>query len=153
MVALSQTLVIILMIGMAFSLPTNSVTDDRETMPRFRRKVGNLNITTTLQQYMQDLYEEYASESENREDKPTDVWCFPDKGELSFPYFMYSSSFTYTIINYDATSLTTQMLPKNFSEQNQRGTQSVKHTHSLSSSGALQLVSFRTKHSVSRAAF
>lgn len=49
---------------------------------RFRRRVGNLNITSTLEQYVHDLYEEYASESGKLRygaDKPTDVWCFPDK--------------------------------------------------------------------------
>ena len=80
--------VIVLMLGLAFSLPvdqrrTNGVVDEPDASPRFRRRVGNLNITSTLEQYVRDLYEEYASESGYGADKPTDVWCFADKGEIS----------------------------------------------------------------------
>lgn len=75
------------MLGLAFSLPVeqrraNGVADEPETSARFRRRVGNLNITSTLEQYIRDLYEEYASESGRLRygaDKPTDVWCFADK--------------------------------------------------------------------------
>ena len=64
---------------------TNVVADEPETS--FPRHVGNLNITSPMEQYMRDLYKEYASESgklQYRVDKPTNVWCFPDKGEFLF---------------------------------------------------------------------
>ena len=81
--------VIVLVLGLGISLPVeqrraNGVVDEPDASPRFRRRVGNLNITSTLEQYVRDLYEEYASGSEYGADKPTDVWCFADKGELSF---------------------------------------------------------------------
>jgi hypothetical protein len=90
--------VIVLVFGLGFSLPverrrTNGMADEPE---RFRRRVGNLNITSTLEQYVHDLYEEYASESGKLRygaDKPTDVWCFPDKGELLFSLLSLLASF------------------------------------------------------------
>ena len=63
---------------------TNAVADEPETS--FPRQVGNLNITSPMEQYMRDLYKEYAYESGKLRhgiDKPTDVLCFPDKGEFS----------------------------------------------------------------------
>ena len=67
---------------------TNAVADEPETS--FPRHVGNLNITSPMEQYMRDLYKEYASESGKLRygvDKPTDVLCFPDKGEF-FSYIL-----------------------------------------------------------------
>ena len=51
--------------------------------PRLRRS-GDLNATQTTQEYMRALYEEYADEEgkpRHGGNKPTDVWCFPDRGE------------------------------------------------------------------------
>lgn len=65
---------------------TASATDDvAASQQRLRRKVGNLNITSTPEQYIRDLYEEYVTDSgtpRSGADKPTDVWCFPDKGRF-----------------------------------------------------------------------
>ena len=65
---------------------TNAVTDEPETS--FPRHMGN--ITSPMEQYMQDLYKEYASESGKLRygvDKPTDVLCLPDKGAF-FSYIL-----------------------------------------------------------------
>ena len=53
---------------------------------RFSRKVGNLNITSSPEQYVRELYDNYVSESNTRTaaNRATDVWCFPDKGEHIF---------------------------------------------------------------------
>ena len=134
--------VIVLVLGLGFGLPVeqrraDGVVDEPDASPRFRRRVGNLNITSTLEQYVRDLYEEYASGSEYGADKPTDVWCFADKGELSF---LLCSFFSF-ILPFNGSKCImvcippSQMSPKNISDQNQRGMQSVKHTHSTSSSG------------------
>lgn len=77
--------------GLADSLPAQQrrTTDTygREVSQRFRRKVGNLNITSTPQEYIRNLYEEYTHENGKPRlgiDRPTDVWVFPDKGDLTF---------------------------------------------------------------------
>ena len=52
--------------------------------PRLRRRSGDLNATQTPQEYMRALFEEYADEEgkpRHGGTKPTDVWCFPDRGE------------------------------------------------------------------------
>ena len=67
---------------------TNAVVDEPEES--FSRYVENLNNTSPMEQYMRDLYKEYASESGKLRygvDKPTDVLCFPDKGEF-FSYIL-----------------------------------------------------------------
>ena len=59
---------------------TNGVANEAETSLR------NFTSGSTLGQYVRDLYEEYTSESGKLQygaDKPTDVWCFPDKGIAS----------------------------------------------------------------------
>lgn len=83
-------IVLLVLIALAASRPlkqqrTASATDDvAAPQQRLRRRVGNLNITSTPEQYIRDLYDEYVSESGKPRqgvNKPTDVWCFPDKGE------------------------------------------------------------------------
>lgn len=80
-----NTLILLaLMVQLAVSLPVTqrSATDEAETRRRSVRKLGN-DTSTTPQQYMRDLYEDYIVRSDHFEqelDKPTDVWCFPDKG-------------------------------------------------------------------------
>lgn len=60
-------------------------TTSQQQQERFAR---SLNATTsTSLQYMRSLYEEYERENSKpvqSTDKPTDILCFPDKGELTF---------------------------------------------------------------------
>ena len=77
----------IVLLGLSAALPTGRRTEgDESPQLRVARKAGNLNETSTPQQYMRNLYEDYELEnSKTRQstDKPTDIWCFPDKGELT----------------------------------------------------------------------
>ena len=85
---ISQLLVLALALRLSVSLPAmqrgSSSSSEEEPRRRLARKVGNLNITSTPEQYMRDLYEDYEHPSHDL-DRPTDIWCFPDKGELSHP--------------------------------------------------------------------
>lgn len=50
---------------------------------RVRRKVGQLNITSTPVEYMRDLLSNIADEDGKPTDlvqNPTTVWCFMDEG-------------------------------------------------------------------------
>lgn len=54
---------------------------------RDRRKVGQLEITTTPLEYMQQVRESIADEEGKPKDllsTPTTVWCFQDKGEIIY---------------------------------------------------------------------
>ena len=87
--------VALLMLDLSAALPTRrrstSETTEEETPQlqrrRIARKIGGLNVTSTPVQYMRSLYEEsYELENEKTRQtagKPTDVWCFPDRGELT----------------------------------------------------------------------
>lgn len=75
-----------LLAGVAVGFPMPRSTSNDEALPRMRRRVGDLNITSTPQEYMRKLFDEYAYEDgrpKHAGSKPTDAWCFPDKGELS----------------------------------------------------------------------
>ena len=81
-----------LVICLSAALPTgrraigDATSDETPQGLRFARKAGNLNVTLTPQQYLRDLYEEYELENlktRQSTDKPTDIWCFSDKGELT----------------------------------------------------------------------
>lgn len=83
---------ITLILGLSAALPTrrraaSETTEEETPQPRFARKVGNLNVTSTPVQYVRDLYEStYEQENERTRQtlgKPTDIWCFPDRGELT----------------------------------------------------------------------
>ena len=63
---------------------TNGVANEAETA---HRNLTDFTSGSTLGQYVRDLYEEYTTESGKLQygaDKPTDVWCFPDKGIANF---------------------------------------------------------------------
>ena len=85
-------LLVAMMVGPAISLPMQqrpASATDQESMQRMRRRVGNLNITSIPQQYVQELFDEYAFEDgkpRHGTARPTDVWCFPDKGVSSFSF-------------------------------------------------------------------
>lgn len=76
------------MIGMAAGLPVQQrATDDAngaDTSPRFRRRAGNLNVTTLPLEYILDLYEA-GYENGVPTGKATDIWVFADKGEVAIP--------------------------------------------------------------------
>lgn len=80
-----SVLLLLLLAGVAVGLPMPRSTSNDEALPRMRRRVGDLNITSTPHEYMRKLFEEYADEDgkpKHDGTKPTDAWCFPDKGEL-----------------------------------------------------------------------
>ena len=149
----SFAIVLLMLFSEAICIPLESsdertngygVADEAETS---LRNFTDFTSGSTLGQYVRDLYEEYTTESRKLQygaDKPTDVWCFPDKGIANF--------FLRNVRGYiSVASFPLQMLPKDAFEPNQRGTQSVQHTHTTSSSGVLWFVRFRTQHSVSGA--
>ena len=76
---------------------SNGVVDEPET------SFGNFTDSisrSALEQYVRDLYEEYASESGKLRygaDKPTDVWCFPDKGNACISASSYIIASTYML--------------------------------------------------------
>ena len=84
---------IVLVLDLSAALPTRrrskATADETPQLQRqrFARRVSGLNVTSTPVQYMRALYED-AYELENEKmrqtaSKPTDVWCFPDRGELT----------------------------------------------------------------------
>ena len=85
MMATLSVLLLFLLAGVAVGLPMPRSTSNDEALPRMRRRVGDLNSTSTAHEYMRKLFEEYADEDgkpKHRGNKPTDAWCFLDKGEL-----------------------------------------------------------------------
>jgi hypothetical protein len=92
---LKSFVIVVMLLPIAFGIPVeqrraDGMADEPETSISFPRRVGNATSKSTLEQYVRDLYEEYASESAGKlrygDDKPTDIWCFPDK-DVAQGYF------------------------------------------------------------------
>lgn len=86
MVFATRLLLLAVFVTLAACLPMRpqETTNDEEELTRFRRKIGHLNITSTPREYIRTLFDDYAYEDGKPRygaDRPTDVWCFPDKGE------------------------------------------------------------------------
>ncbi len=74
---------------------TAAATGNHDTahVVRSRRKVGN--VTNTPRQYMEDLLSRFTTNDNrpiHREQDPTDVWCFLDKGEAGFRMCIHSNA-------------------------------------------------------------
>ena len=82
---MSTKLVILLLASVLLVVLQSSTAEPRLRDRLSKRKVGQLEITTTPLEYMQHVRDSIADEEGKPKDllsTPTSVWCFQDKGEI-----------------------------------------------------------------------